>query len=224
MNMIKIKQIVLLSILNLLFACSDTGNANIDHAKNNKQLNKLQTQKTTTQLKDINIIDIQPYEGLSDEIVNYIYFELKKVYPKVNLLKVKDLPKRAYYKPRNRYRADTIIALQRDITLDGHVTMGLTHKDISTDNGAIYDWGIMGLAFNSGKAGVASTFRVSKTKTKEQYFKVVIHELGHTQGLDHCPDITCLMTDAKGKNTTDGEKGFCKKCKAHLINRGWKLK
>ena len=211
--------IILVFVANLLLACTN----NEVKQEDNNQVKKEASKKTISPPKDIKIIDIQPYNGLSEDIVDYVYTELKKVCPKVNLLKVKPLPKRAYYKPRNRYRADTIIALQRDYTLEGHVTMGLTNKDISSDKGAIYDFGIMGLAFNSGKAGVASTYRVSKTKTKEQYFKVVIHELGHTQGLDHCPDITCLMTDAKGKNTTDGEKGFCKKCKAHLVSRGWKL-
>jgi archaemetzincin len=211
--------IILIFIVNLLFACSN----NEIKQEDNNQVKKEASKKTISPPKDIRIIDIQPYEGLSEDIVNYVYSELKKVCPKVNLLKVKPLPKRAYYKPRNRYRADTIIALQRDYTLDGHVTMGLTNKDISSDNGAIYDWGIMGLGFIDGKACVASTFRVSKTKTKEQYFKVAIHELGHTQGLDHCPDVTCLMTDANGKNNTDKEIGFCKKCKAHLVNRGWKL-
>lgn len=211
--------LTLVFVANFLFACSN----NEVKQEDNNQVKKEVSKKTISPPNDIKIIDIQAYEGLSEDIVNYVYSELKEVCPKINLLKVKPLPKRAYYKPRNRYRADTIIALLRDITLDGHVTMGLTNKDISTDKGAIYDFGIMGLAFNGGKAGVASTFRVSKTNIKEQYFKVAIHELGHTQGLEHCPDVTCLMTDAKGKNTTDGEKGFCKKCKAHLINRGWKL-
>jgi archaemetzincin len=211
--------ITLVFVANLIFACSN----NEVKQEDNNPVQKETSKKTISPPKDIKIIDIQPYEGLSEDIVNYVYSELKKVCPKVNLLKVKPLPKRAYYKPRNRYRADTIIALQRDYTLEGHVTMGLTNKDISTDNGAIYDYGIMGLAFNNGKAGVASTFRLKKTKIKEQYFKVVIHELGHTQGLDHCPDIACLMTDANGKNNTDKEIGFCKKCKAHLVNKGWKL-
>ena len=211
--------IILCYILNMLFACSNNEVKQEDY----NQIKKEGSKKTSFPPKDIKIIDIQPYEGLSEDIISYVYSELKKVCPKLNLLKVKPLPKRAYYKPRNRYRADTIIALLRDITLDGHVTMGLTNKDISTDKGAIYDWGVMGLGFIDGKACVASTFRVSKTKTKEQYFKVAIHELGHTQGLEHCPDVTCLMTDANGKNNTDKENGFCKKCKAHLITKGWKL-
>jgi archaemetzincin len=31
------------------------------------------------------------------------------------------------------------------------------------------------------------------------------------------------MTDAKGKNNTDKEEGFCEKCKSFLVKKGWKL-
>jgi archaemetzincin len=55
----------------------------------------------------------------------------------------------------------------------------------------------------------------------EKLFKVAIHELGHTQGLKHCPVNDCLMRDAEGKDHLDEEKDFCKKCKAVLINAGW---
>ncbi len=221
--MIKSNQIVLLSIFSVVVECSDYVKINDSSIENTISVKKEQAQKTITQPKDINVIDIQPYGDMSNEIINYIYAEVSKVCPKVNLLKVQALPEPAFYKPRNRYRADTIITLLRGITQKDHVTMGLTNKDISTDKGKFADWGVMGLGFLGGNACVASTFRVSKTKVKEQYFKVAIHELGHTQGLDHCPVLNCLMTDANGKNNTDKENGFCKKCKAHLINRGWKL-
>lgn len=167
--------------------------------------------------------DIQPYEGLNKELINHIFNELSKVHSNVKLLPVIPLPKRAYYKPRNRYRADTLIFLQRQLAKPGHVILGLTNKDISTDNGEVYDWGVMGLGYQPGQACVVSTHRLSKNKLKEQYYKVAIHELGHTQGLAHCPDITCLMTDAKGKNNTDKEKGFCSKCKTHMNKKGFRL-
>jgi hypothetical protein len=32
------------------------------------------------------------------------------------------------------------------------------------------------------------------------------------------------MTDAKGKNNTDREKGFCARCKSFLEKKGWDLK
>ncbi len=170
-----------------------------------------------------NIVIIQPFDGISENQVTYIYNELNKVIPQVILNKSIPLPIRAYYKPRNRYRADTLNLYLKERTENGYLTIGLTNKDISTDNGSIVDWGIMGLAYMPGKACTVSPFRLSKKNINEQYFKVAIHELGHTQGLPHCPNKFCLMTDAEGKNNTDKENGFCDKCKAFLIAKGWKL-
>jgi len=176
-----------------------------------------------TEISKSTIIDIQPFEGIPENLVNHIYTELCKIHPSVTLLKPIPLPKRAYYAPRNRYRADTLIFLLRSATKDGHVTMGLTNKDISSDKGIIIDYGIMGLGYQPGKACVVSPFRLSKKNLNEQFFKVAIHELGHTQGLPHCPVKSCLMTDANGKNNTDKENGFCEKCKAYLVTKRWKL-
>jgi len=50
-----------------------------------------------------------------------------------------------------------------------------------------------------------------------------IHELSYTQSLPHCPISTCFMRDVEGGNPLREEKGFCEKCKAVLVGRGWKL-
>lgn len=129
----------------------------------------------------------------------------------------------AYYPARNRYRADSLLLYLKKQTPKGHVTLGLTSKDISCTNGDIPDWGIMGLSYCPGKASVTSTYRLSKKNLLEQFFKTSIHELGHAMGLDHCPVKTCFMRDAEGKNTTNEEKEFCPKCKKFLIEKGWNL-
>ncbi len=137
----------------------------------------------------------------------------------------KPLPKLAYYAPRNRYRADKLIAWLRE-TRPASVdfVMGLTASDISHTKGEIADYGIMGLAYNPGRSGVVSTFRVGKgAKDKahvaDRYSKLVLHELGHNFGLPHCPNAKhCLMRDACGKvKTLDSEeKTVCENCKAQL--------
>jgi archaemetzincin len=216
----------IIGILTMLFLmnCNQTNStAKIDENHSSINIKKEVNENSESEKSVANIIIIQPFEGISENQVNYIFTELKKVIPQVVLNEARPLPSRAYYKPRNRYRADTIIYIMRGITKVGHVTIGLTNKDISSDKGNIVDYGIMGLGYQPGKACVVSTFRLSKKKINEQFFKVALHELGHTQGLPHCADVLCLMTDAKGKNKTDKEKGFCDKCKLFLINKGWKL-
>ena len=144
-----------------------------------------------------------------------------KVYPYVTLLKPIELPSSAFYKARNRYRADSIIAqLQRKSTKET-VILALTGKDISTTKKGVGDWGIMGLGFRPGNACVASDFRLSGKEKLMQFFKVSIHEIGHTQGLPHCPVKTCFMRDAEGRNPTNEEVDFCPKCKEVLIGKGF---
>jgi archaemetzincin len=167
------------------------------------------------------VVDVQPFTGTSAAQVSYVAAELRKVFPAVKVLPVLSYPAAAFYVPRQRYRADTLIAWLSDRTQEDHVTIGITNKDISAARGDIADFGIMGLGYCPGAACIASSFRLSKTETNEQLFKVAIHELGHTEGLPHCEVKTCFMRDAEGHNPTGEEKEFCPKCKAFLQRRGW---
>ena len=166
------------------------------------------------------IIDIQPFSNVGEEEIKYVYDSLKKRYPYIELKKSISFPRSAYYPPRNRYRADSLIYFLARQTPAGHVTIGLTDNDISTTKDAIRDWGVMGLGFRPGTACIASTFRLSKTERHVQLFKVAIHELGHTQRLPHCSVKSCFMRDAEGGNPTNEETDFCTNCKAKLKERG----
>lgn len=168
-------------------------------------------------------IDVQPFTDARKEQVDYVLQELKKLYPKVELMTSIPIPPQAYYKPRNRYRADSLVNYLNRQHRAGHVMMALTTKDISWTKGTVSDYGIMGLGLCPGNACVASTYRLSKTNTNDQLYKIAIHELGHTQGLKHCPVNTCFMRDAEGKNHTNELNGFCNSCKQYLISKGWAL-
>jgi len=176
----------------------------------------------TSSLKaDTIVIKIQPYSDFSEKLTNNLFEQLKKLYPYVELNEPIPLPKQAYYAPRNRYKADTLIRYLWKNSKSYINTIGLTSKDISTTKDNISDWGIMGLGYMPGNACVVSTFRLDKKNIQEQLYKVAIHELGHTQGLKHCPDKSCFMRDAEGKNHTNEEKYFCPECKTVLVKKGW---
>ncbi len=168
-------------------------------------------------------INIQPFADIQDGDIQFAYKQLKMVYPFVNLKLTIQLPQSAYYKERNRYRADSLIIFLNKQTPKQHVTIGLTSKDISINKNNNKDWGIMGLGFCPGKACIASTYRLSKENKQSQFYKVAIHELGHTQGLPHCPIDSCFMQDAEGGNPTNKETCFCEKCKKILATKGWKF-
>lgn len=173
--------------------------------------------------KECTTIDIQPFSDLNPQYSTYVYEQLKKNYPNVRLLNAIDLPSNAYIHNRNRYRADTLIRILKSYTVDKHVTIGLTSRDISSSKGKHNDWGVMGLGYCPGKACVASTYRLDKRNRKQQFFKVSIHELGHTLGLNHCTIRWCYMRDANGKNPINEEHNFCSNCKKILQEKGWVL-
>ncbi len=167
-------------------------------------------------------IAIQPFDDFPVERAEAVLNGLKSVYGNTVLLFPTALPRKAYYPARNRYRADTIIDWLSELANGNQVIVGLTTKDISASKGEYADWGIMGLGQCPGNSCVVSSFRL-KNLCDSQLFKVVIHELGHTQGLEHCPVESCFMRDAEGRNTTDEEFDFCPACKKRLRSKGWKL-
>lgn len=207
------KSILFLFNLSLSFsvACQ---NSSSDPDKKTTSIPVKEEKKTLT-------IDIQPFTDISKTQADYIFSELKKLYPYVELKRSIAFPVSAFYPKRNRYRADSLLGYLDRITANEHVTIGLTNKDISTNKGTIEDWGVMGLGFCPGNACICSSFRLSKKDQLRQLFKVSIHELGHTQGLEHCPVRTCFMRDAEGKNSTGEEKEFCPACKSKLMDKGW---
>ena len=166
---------------------------------------------------------IQPFEDVKPKQLAEISENIRKIYPKIKILEPIDFPKNTFYQPRNRYRADSIIKYLRTKTPNNCVTLALTNKDISVTKGKVADFGVMGLGYRPGNACVASSFRLNPKNKNEQFYKIAIHELGHTQGLKHCPDKTCFMRDAEGKNPTNEEKYFCQNCKKVLRSKHWKI-
>jgi archaemetzincin len=179
--------------------------------------------KTTIKRTQITII-IQPFVDISSTDVEKVTKELKKYYKKIVIKTPIEFPRTSLNQSRTRHRADSLISYLNNRTKEGHLTIGLTSIDISTTKGKYTDWGIMGLSYCPGKSCIASSFRLKGVNKLEKLFKVAIHELGHTQGLPHCPENTCFMQDAKGRDPINEEKEFCPKCKAVLIKAGWELK
>jgi archaemetzincin len=169
------------------------------------------------------VIVIQPLGNFELEQSNKILSEIKTINPNVVLRATIPFPENAYYKPRHRYRADSIIKNLKNHIGKDSVIVGLSHSDISTTKNGIKDWGVMGLGYRPGKSCVVSDFRVSAKNKKQQFYKLVLHELGHTAGLPHCKVKTCLMRDAEGGNPLDEEKDFCKNCTSFLKSKGWQL-
>ena len=174
-------------------------------------------------------IYIQPFEGFPQSNTNIIEKKLKQIYSgSIIVNNAIPLPKNAKKQNRNRYCADTLIRYLGTLIKKDDLIIGLTKNDISTTKDKNSDWGIFGLGYKPGKSCVVSTFKLKGNNKLEKLFKLVIHELGHNQGLaltknDHCTEKTCFMRAANGRDHLDELKMFCPKCKSVLIKAGWKL-
>ncbi len=168
---------------------------------------------------------IQPLGKVRDTDVAIVKAGLERLFAvTVVVLPEKPLPKAAWYKPHDRYKADALLdSLAQGKPANCDRVLGLTARDISVTNDDGNDWGIFGLGQLGGSACVVSTFRLRAGRANEKRFsdrlvKVVNHELGHTFGLDHCPEKGCLMQAADGKiATVDAESGKpCGGCAVRL--------
>jgi archaemetzincin len=137
-----------------------------------------------------------------------------------------ELPQRAYYPQRRRYRADRLLEFLNE-HLDGEPdrtrVLGLTSVDISTTKPPHEDWGVFGLGELGGRSSVISIFRLRRRARDAEHleFRIVttaVHEIGHTLGLDHCVEPGCVMRDAEGSITTvDTSTGHLgPECRAEL--------
>ncbi|WKL50281.1 Zn-dependent protease [Flavobacterium pectinovorum] len=185
---------------------------------NGKNENNKENQKTIQK-----VIVIQPLGNFKVAQAKKVFSEIKMINPNLVLRKNIDFPENSYYKLKNRYRADSIIKSLKSKIGEDSVIVGLSNLDISTTKNRIKDWGVMGLGYKPGKACVVSDFRLSHKNKNQQFYKLVLHELGHTAGLPHCAVKTCLMRDAEGGNPLDEEKDFCNTCKSFLKTKGWQL-
>jgi archaemetzincin len=165
--------------------------------------------------------------GVRDEELELVRRALAAIFSEpVGVLPNVELPKSAYYPPRSRYRAEKLLDFVRPRLPEGGLRIaGITARDISTTKPPHADWGILGLANVDGSACVLSTFRCHRgAKNPEhariRFAKTAVHELGHTFGLEHCPNLGCLMEDGGGTVlTTDRERDLCAACRKRLADR-----
>lgn len=172
-------------------------------------------------------IALLPFKDADTGLVHQLKLELKKqLAAEFSVLDKMALPANAFYKPRQRYIADSLLVFLSAINNGkAEKIIGLTTKDIATRKGDIENWGILGLGACPGEACIISTFRAGKNKIAYKDFlhritTLALHELGHTYGLQHCPDQSCLMKDAEGKMTLDNGNAYCNKCRNYLLAIG----
>ena len=129
-----------------------------------------------------------------------------------------------YYDPaRKQYNGNELLKeIESRFATETSKTLGIFNVDLYIP---ILTY-IFGQAFLNGRSGIASIYRLSNERygiKKDQTIfidrirKEVIHELGHTFGLIHCSNPTCVMRSSTYVEDIDQKKHFlCNKCKTDL--------
>jgi archaemetzincin len=171
------------------------------------------------QLQPLGRFDAARLEALAAQVRAFYKAE-------VRVAPVANLPASAWYAPRGRYRADSLLVFLRSIRPAGtDFIVGVAEADISTTSGPHADWGVFGLGSMPGPSCVVSVYRLRRGATearlRERLGKVVLHEMGHNFGLPHCPTPGCMMADAEGKLATVEQEAmnFCADCRGKIGER-----
>lgn len=128
-----------------------------------------------------------------------------------------------YSLDRNQYHSTLLLAqLLKFLPEDGEKIVGITDVDIFIP---ILTF-LFGEAQLGGKGALVSTYRLANdfyglpADNKLLYqraMKEVLHELGHTFGLIHCPDYECVMNSSTYVENIDLKKNhFCPVCQQKL--------
>lgn len=98
-------------------------------------------------------IAILPFAGTDKNMIREIQSGLeKRFHATIILLEEKPVPGSAFYKPRQRYLADSLLVFLKQCNAGRHGKIpGITPKDISTTKKPHGNWGIMGLGYCPGK-------------------------------------------------------------------------
>jgi archaemetzincin len=125
------------------------------------------------------------------------------------------LPHRAFHTGRGQFHADALLRLARSVTAEG--VLAVTDVDLYAGHLTF----VFGSAQPRGEACVISLFRfhldADEKRFRSRALKEAMHELGHTFGLGHCADPSCVMWFSNTLGETD-RKGaaYCPRCEETL--------
>jgi archaemetzincin len=129
-----------------------------------------------------------------------------------------------FYDPiRRQYNGNRLLKeVDSFFATDSNKTIGLFNVDLFIP---ILTY-IFGQAFLNGRTGIASRYRFSNERygidaddrfILERFKKEVIHELGHTFGLIHCHNPTCVMRSSTYVEDIDQKSAnLCSRCRGEI--------
>ncbi len=136
------------------------------------------------------------------------------------------IPEHAFDAKRGQYQSvEFMKLLAQQAPRGAYRVLGITDVDLAIPMLSF----LFGQAQFDGQVAVVSLRRLrqefyglppEEAVLRERTVKEVLHEMGHTFGLVHCPDSKCVMSLATHIELVDTkEEQYCARCGLHLVER-----
>jgi archaemetzincin len=170
---------------------------------------------------------IAPVGSVAAEVMDAIDAALAEWFPfPIEHLPALAIPDDAYDRAREQYQSVRLMQLlSAALPHDAARLVGVTEVDLA----------IPMLSFLFGQAQLHGPVAIiSVARLRQQFYalppdddllrrrvgKEVLHELGHTSGLTHCAEATCVMSLATHIALVDEKsESYCARCGTHLARR-----
>ena len=169
-------------------------------------------------------ITLQPIGQIADTILSKLQARIFSVFGcPIAITNPIPIPGEAYIQLRDQYLSDTLLEVLKQHQHKRHKLLGITEVELFTH----------GLNFVFGQADIKHNVALISLHLlrQEQYglppdetlfidraVKEAVHELGHTFGIGHCSDTSCVMHFSNSLPDTDYKKSyFCSRCQPKLI-------